>query len=125
MSLGSFVVDVAAAAVKKIRNRPKAVARREARAARKNARRGEQPPDEVAEDFNSTDEVSTMNAGSLKGAAKSKLMWLGFVQVAYGLFELWANGALTADSAGPVITGALTMVLRAITTESLADKVAK
>lgn len=31
MSAGSFVVDVVAAAVKKIRNRPKAVARRKAR----------------------------------------------------------------------------------------------
>jgi hypothetical protein len=52
---GELLVDIAAAAVKKIRNRPKAVARRAAKRAR----------DEVAEDFNSTDEGPEMLQGKL------------------------------------------------------------
>jgi hypothetical protein len=61
---GAFVVDVAASIVKKIRNRPKAVARRAAKAAQRAERRGEL--DEVAEDFNiPTDEVPTMNMALL------------------------------------------------------------
>ena len=42
---GELLVDIAAAAVKKIRNRPKAVARRAAKAARKAKRDGPQPDD--------------------------------------------------------------------------------
>ena len=79
--------------------------------------------DEVAEPFNSTDEDVSMDA--LKGALKSKLIWLGVAQVVYGLVQLWANGMLTIDSAGPVVSGALTMILRAATKESLAEKAAK
>jgi hypothetical protein len=80
-----------------------------------------QPMDEIAEDFNSpTDEVVMGDAW--KGAAKSKLVWLGIAQVLYGLFELWVNGTLTVESAGPIISGGITVWLRAITTQSLADK---
>jgi len=79
------------------------------------------PPDEILEPFNSQpDEEVSMDA--LKGALKSKLIWLGVAQVLYGLVQLWANGMLTIDSAGPVVSGALTMVLRAVTKESLAEK---
>ena len=124
---GELIVDIVAAAVKKIRNRPKAVARRAAKAAKRKrekmaswyAEHGH-PLDEVSEDFNvPTDEVS-MDA--VKGAFRSKLVWLGVVQVAYGLFQLWANGELSPETAGPVVSGALTIMLRAITTSSLADK---
>lgn len=58
----------------------------------------------------------------LKGAAKSKLVWLGLAQVAYGIVELWASGTLSAESVGPVLSGAITMWLRAVTTQSLAEK---
>ena len=78
------------------------------------------PPDEILEDFNSPDEEVSMDA--LKGAVKSKLMWLGLAQVLYGLVQLWANGMLTIESAGPVLGGVLTMWLRAVTKESLAEK---
>jgi hypothetical protein len=78
-----------------------------------------QPIDEIAEDFNS-EEVAMSPVW--KGAARSKLVWLGVAQVLYGLFELWATGSLTVESAGPVISGGLTIWLRAITTQSLADK---
>ena len=81
------------------------------------------PPDEVAEPFNSTDEDVSMDA--LKGALKSKLIWLGLAQVVYGLVQLWATGMLTIESAGPVVSGAVTMILRAVTKESLAEKAAK
>lgn len=78
-------------------------------------------PDEIVEDFHSQpDEDISMD--TLKGAAKSKLVWLGVAQVAYGLFQLWATGMLTAESAGPVVAGALTVVFRAVTSKSLADK---
>ena len=78
------------------------------------------PPDEILEDFNSQPDEVSMDA--LKGAAKSKLMWLGLAQIIYGLVQLWATGMLTIESAGPVVSGAVTMWLRAITTQSLADK---
>ena len=117
MNAGKFVVEIGAEIAKRIRNRPKAVARRAQKAAKRSAKNA---ADEVSEDFNSPADEVPMKA--LYGAAKSKLMWLGVAQVLYGLFELWANGTLSAESAGPVISGALTMVLRAITTGSLADK---
>jgi hypothetical protein len=56
---GEFVVDIAAAAVKKIRNRPKAVARRAAKAARK-ARR-QRPLDEIDEPFFHDEKEPSMN----------------------------------------------------------------
>jgi hypothetical protein len=107
---GEILVDIAAAAVKKIRNRPKAVARRAAKKAAKEAAGGE---------FLTDDEVP-MDA--VVGAFKSKLVWLGFMQVVYGIFQLWATGDLSPETAGPVVSGALTIVLRAITTGSLAEK---
>lgn len=99
---------------------PKWAARRKRKAMQSWTEEHGGPPDEILEEFNSPEEGMTMD--SLKGAAKSKLVWLGVVQVLYGLFELWANGNLSADSAGPVISGALTIVLRAVTTQPLADK---
>lgn len=116
MSLGEFVVDIAAAAVKKIRNRPKAVARRAA----KKAARGERPADEGTAEFFQPDEEVSMDA--IKGALVSKLVWLGIVQILYGLFEAWTSGTLNAESVSTAISGVLTIVLRAVTTSSLADK---
>lgn len=110
MSWGSFVVDVAAAAVKKIRNRPRAVARRARKAAQQ----------ELLLEVPKPEEVISMDA--IKGGLKSKLVWLGLVQVAYGLFQLWATGALSVESAGPVVSGAFTMIFRAMTTQSLSAK---
>src|SRR5438045_3266142 len=69
------------------------------------------------------EEIETMNA--LKGALKSRLVWLGLAQIAYGLFNMWATGqAITPDSIGPLLTGAATVWLRALTTGTLASKVA-
>lgn len=79
-----------------------------------------QPVDEVAEDFNSPREDVSMD--SLKGALKSKLIWFGLAQAAYGIIQLWATGTLTVESVGPVLSGAITVWLRAVTTGSLADK---
>ena len=79
------------------------------------------PHDEIPEDFHHQDEDVSMDA--LKGGLKSKLVWLGLAQVAYGIFQLWATGDLSPETAGPVISGALTVALRAITNTSLADKV--
>lgn len=59
---------------------------------------------------------------TLKGAAKSKLIWLGLGQVVWGLVQLWAHDGLTWDSAMPVIGGGATIVFRAMTDESLASK---
>jgi hypothetical protein len=112
-----FLVDIVAAAVKKIRNRPKAVARRAQKAAKRSAK---QASDEVSEEFNQPVEDVSMDA--VVGAFKSKLVWLGFMQVVYGIFQLWATGDLSPETAGPVVSGALTIVLRAITTGSLAEK---
>lgn len=54
MKLGGVLVDIAYEAFRKIRNRPKAVARR----ARKAAKRPGRPVDETAESFNVPTEVS-------------------------------------------------------------------
>lgn len=78
------------------------------------------PPDEIREEFNSPPEEVRMDA--VKGALKSRLIWLGLAQIVYGLVQLWANGMLTIESAGPVLGGAVTVWLRALTNESLADK---
>jgi hypothetical protein len=115
---GGFVVDVAAAIVTKIRNRPKAVARRAARTARK-AKRPRQP-DEAAGEFFQQENDDMDKA--IVGALKSKLVWLGIVQIGYSLFETWANGGLNAEAVSTAISGVLTILFRAMTTTSLADK---
>lgn len=56
---GSLLVDIAHATVRKIRNRPKAVAKRAQKAAKKAAK--QEPADELLEDFNSTDDEVSMN----------------------------------------------------------------
>lgn len=68
------------------------------------------------------DEGVAMDA--IKGGLKSKLVWLGIAQLAYSIFELWANGGLNAESASTAVSGALTIILRAVTTQSLAEKIA-
>lgn len=81
MSPGSLIVDIAAAAVKKIRNRPKAVARRQRRAAEKAAKDaagGEFFPDD-------TEETSMFNGmktyiGIATAAIGVVLGWLGVGQ---------------------------------------------
>jgi hypothetical protein len=78
------------------------------------------PPDEILEDFNSQPDEVSMDA--VKGALRSRLIWLGLAQVVYGLVQLWADGMLTIESAGPVLGGAVTIWLRAVTKDSLADK---
>jgi hypothetical protein len=63
---GTLLVDIAAAAVKKIRNRPGAVARRAAKAARKKAKwQDDHPADEIAEIFNTPPDEVSMNAALL------------------------------------------------------------
>jgi hypothetical protein len=79
------------------------------------------PPDEIDESFFS-DDAQEGDMDTLKGALKSKLVWLGVAQALYGLFELWTNGALTAESAGPILAGVLTVVLRAVTDKPLSAK---
>lgn len=69
------------------------------------------------------EEIETMNA--MKGALRSRLVWLGLAQFLYGLFNMWATGqVITPDSIGPLLTGAATVWLRALTTGTLASKVA-
>lgn len=68
MSLGALVVDIAHSAIRKLRNRPKAVARRKARAEKK---RGERPADEAAGEFFSDDKETTVNMNLLIALAGS------------------------------------------------------
>ena len=90
---------------------PKITARREAkRAANKS---GQAIPAEP---------VEQVKMDSIKGALMSKLVWLGIVQIGYGLFEAWSSGTLNAESVSTAISGVLTIVFRAVTTNSLADK---
>jgi hypothetical protein len=76
--------------------------------------------DAAPESFNVQPDEVPMDA--IKGALRSRLIWLGLAQVVYGLVQLWADGMLTIESAGPVLGGAVTIWLRAVTTESLSDK---
>lgn len=90
-----FVVELAAAAVKKIRNRPKAVARRAAKAA-KRAKRDGPLPDDSGEFLDSDQEVSAGMSG-LK-------TYTGLVVTAIGLVLGWlgvgdADGSLAAQIA--------------------------
>jgi hypothetical protein len=111
---GGFAFGFIAEGIKRLR------ARRKRKRMQSWAEEHDGPPDEILEEFNSQPDEVSMDA--LKGAVKSKLMWLGLAQVLYGLVQLWANGMLTVESAGPVLGGVLTMWFRAVTTDSLADK---
>jgi hypothetical protein len=59
----------------------------------------------------------------LLGALKSKTVYLGLVEALYGLFELWSSGAISTESAGPILAGVLTIILRAVTTQPLSAKI--
>lgn len=59
---------------------------------------------------------------TLLGALKSKTVLLGVIEALYGLFELWSSGAISNESAGPIIAGVLTIILRAVTTQPLSAK---
>jgi hypothetical protein len=88
------------------------------RAAKRARQRAE--ADAAGGEFFDLDEGSRMNA--LKGAAKSKLVWLGLAQIAYSIFELWAQGTLSPQSAATAVSGGLTILFRAVTTQSLDEK---
>ena len=96
---------------------PKFAARREIKRALRKAER-----EAAGGEFFTDEEGNDMNMDAIKGGLKSKLVWLGIVQLAYSIFKLWANDGLNAESASTAISGALTIVLRAVTTTSLAEK---
>ena len=83
---GSLLVDIVAAAVKKIRNRPKAVARRAAKVARKAAR--PRQPDEAAGEFFPNDEVKRMSIPKhwLSGGGIVAIV-IGFGLTVFGIGE--------------------------------------
>ena len=56
------------------------------------------------------------------GALKSKLIWLGLAQLVWSGVQSYLAGTLTTDAAATLVTGALTIIFRAITTQSLAAK---
>lgn len=66
------------------------------------------------------DEVNDMNA--IKGAVTSKLIWLGLAQLVWSGFQSYLAGTLTPDAAATLVSGALTIIFRAMTTQSLAAK---
>ncbi len=96
MSPGSLLVDIAAAAIKRIRNRPKAVARRAAKAAR-NAKR-ERQPDEAAGEFFQPDEETTMGPLLLEilgSFARTGLPWATAMLDPLGIHVTGDNPTLT------------------------------
>lgn len=89
---GSLLVDIVAAAVKKIRNRPKAVARRAAKQKRRAEKRGERPADEAAGEFFQPDEVTGMQI------PKHWMTGGGIVAIALGfLLTLFGIGECSVD----------------------------
>lgn len=62
-------------------------------------------------------------AASILGGAKSKLIWLAIAQFAYSAVQLYINdGAITAASVEPLVTGLFTAVFRIYTGGTLAEK---
>lgn len=59
---------------------------------------------------------------AIVGALKSKLVWLGLLQIGYSLFEAYTAGGLNAEAVSTAISGALTIIFRATTSQSLAAK---
>jgi hypothetical protein len=54
---------------------------------------------------------------------KSKTIWFGITQELWALWELFANGgAIDGDVILPVLTGIVTIILRAVTKEPLSQK---
>jgi hypothetical protein len=80
------------------------------------------PAETVTEHAPEHVEAVIATAAAIKGAASSKLIWLGVAQLAYSLFELWINGTLSPETAAPAVTGLLTIVFRAMTGNTLAEK---
>lgn len=98
---GSLLVDIAAAAIKKIRNRPKAVARRARKSARKAAAN---PPDEIDEPFFQTDKETPMLNGYKT--------YLGIAAALLGVVLGWLGiGETEASTLASQIVGALDQVL--------------
>jgi len=95
---GELLVDIAAAAVAKIRNRPKAVARRAAKAARK-ARRNGPLPDDPGESFDTDEPGGSMNgyktySGIVVALIGVVLGWLGVGDTEAGTLASQIGGAL-------------------------------
>jgi hypothetical protein len=67
-------------------------------------------------------EAVIATAAAINGGARSKLIWLGLAQMGYTFLELWLNGTLSPETAAPAVTGLLTIVFRAMTGETLAEK---
>ena len=61
-------------------------------------------------------------ASVVRGSATSKLVWLGVIQLVAGFSTAYVNDSLTAESSAALISGFLTIVFRAVTGESLAEK---
>lgn len=75
----------------------------------------EHPPEHVETVINA--------AAALVGAGKSKLIWLAVAQALYGLVQLYINdGALTAVTVEPFVTGLFTAVFRIYTGSTLSEK---
>lgn len=100
ISPGELLVDIAAAAIKKIRNRPKAVARRAAKAARK-AKRPRQL-DEASGEFFQPDEDRTMLAGSKSWIGIAGML-VGFLLSVFGIGEC-SPDAIAAATCVPADT---------------------
>jgi sulfur transfer protein SufE len=49
-------------------------------------------------------------------------VWLGVIQLVAGFSTAYVNDSLTAESSAALISGFLTIVFRAVTGESLAEK---
>lgn len=108
-SPGSFAFDFLARAIQKRREK------RQRRKRERDAAGGEFLPDDKEDDMGE----------QFFGALKSKTVWLGIAQILYSLFEAYSNGGLNAEAVTTAISGTLTVIFRARTSESLADKGAK
>lgn len=60
---------------------------------------------------------------ALRGAFKSKLVWLGVLQEVWALVQLYLGGGeLTTEVLTTAVVGALTIFFRAVTTKPLSEK---
>lgn len=103
MSGGAFAADFLIRIAQRIRNRPKAVARRARKAARKAATN--KPSDELAEEFNSTDDKETAMLNGYK-------TYLGIITAAVGfVLGLFGIGDSESSALSAQLVGALDQIL--------------
>lgn len=107
-------------ALKWIEKRPFSKEGKQRRKARRAQRKAER--DGAGGEFLVPTEEDEEMGDSIIGALKSKLVWLGIVQLVWSAAQSYMAGTFTAEAAATTVSGVLTIVFRAMTNKPLAEK---